>query len=209
MSSPERPPSSFADVYAEFEPKIRRYLARLSGTSEAEDLTQEVFARVGEALPRFRGDSTVSTWVYRIATNAALDRARSRSSHAMARERIEQAVLEPDASSDIEARVARSQTNECIRRCVDRLPPRYRAVLLLSGAEELTNQEIAEALAITVDTVKIRLHRARRRLRKELGDGCEIYRDERNELGCEPRAALLSLGRFVASDHSERGAAAT
>lgn len=59
-----------------------------------------------------------------------------------------------------------------------RLPANYRLILILSQREGLTNQEIAQALRLTVDTVKIRLHR---KLRKELGDGCNFYRDERNE----------------------------
>jgi RNA polymerase sigma factor (sigma-70 family) len=67
----------FQTIHAEFRPRIQRYLARLVGESEAEDLTQEVFVKVHRALPSFRGEAQLSTWIYRIATNAALDRLRS------------------------------------------------------------------------------------------------------------------------------------
>ena len=66
-------------IYESYHPRISRYLTRLVGQSEAEDLTQEVFLRVSRGLPDFKGDAKLSTWIYRIATNVAADRLRSRS----------------------------------------------------------------------------------------------------------------------------------
>jgi RNA polymerase sigma-70 factor (ECF subfamily) len=188
-------PFDFQRIYDEFHPKIHRYLCRLVGAGEAEDLTQEVFAKVGQALPRFRGDSKLSTWIYRIATNTASDRLRS-ASFRRARQ-VSREVQEPmveEQSTDVEQDLARGEMNDCIRRYVEQLPPRYRSVVILSEGEGLTNPEIASALGISLDTVKIRLHRARSRLKRELGGGCHIYRDERNELACEPKAASVSPG---------------
>ncbi|OGO26741.1 MAG: hypothetical protein A2Z16_06510 [Chloroflexi bacterium RBG_16_54_18] len=68
MSSEE---IEFEQIYADFRPKIHRFLIRMVGEYGAEDLTQEVFVRVNQALPTFRGESKLSTWIYRIATNAA------------------------------------------------------------------------------------------------------------------------------------------
>jgi len=76
------------EIYDTFKPKILRYLKRLVGEHEAEDLTQEVFTKIGEALKDFRGDSQISTWIYRIATNAALDRLRSSSFQQMTQEAL-------------------------------------------------------------------------------------------------------------------------
>ena len=56
---------NFQELYKEFQPRIRRYLCHLVGPDEAEDVAQDVFAKVSQALPEFRGDSTVSTWIYR------------------------------------------------------------------------------------------------------------------------------------------------
>jgi RNA polymerase sigma-70 factor (ECF subfamily) len=67
----------FQNVYQEFQPRIHRFLCRLVGPEEADDLTQDVFLKVSQALPGLRGESTLSTWVYRIATNSALDKLRS------------------------------------------------------------------------------------------------------------------------------------
>jgi len=182
----------FQDVYDEFQPKIRRYLGRLLGTTEAEDLTQEVFVKVSQGLPQFRGDSKVSTWVYRIATNTAFDRLRSPSFQRAGEVPLDNETPVKDQSSGMEQKLVRQEMNDCIHRYIVDLPASYRSVVILSEQEGLTNQEIADALRVSLDTVKIRLHRARARLRRELGSGCNVYRDERNELACEPKLKGVS-----------------
>lgn len=185
----------FDAVYVEFQPKIRRYLDRLVGP-EAEDVTQEVFAKVSQALPGFRGESSLATWVYRIATNAAYDRLRSSSFR-----RPDEISIDTDApaaevsdrSPGMEQTLVRREMNDCIDAFIARLPPDYRSAVILSEHEGLTDREIAEALQVTVSTVKIRLHRARARLKKELGDGCSFYRDDRNEMACEPKPGVYPL----------------
>jgi len=69
----------FDDIYIEFQPKLYRYFVRLAGESDAEDLTQETMVKVNRGLERFRGESSLSTWIYSIATNVARDRFRSAS----------------------------------------------------------------------------------------------------------------------------------
>lgn len=184
---------NFEAVYADFHPKIRRYLDRLLGASEAEDATQEVFVKVSRALPRFRGDSSLSTWIYRVATNLAYDRLRSPSFRGPGETPLDTPLK--DSSSGIEEQLVRREMNDCVGQFVERLPANYRSVLVLSEQEGLTNQEIADALRLTVATVKIRLHRARARLKKELGSGCNLYRDERNELACDPKPNVVFLRR--------------
>ncbi|MGH7800044.1 MAG: sigma-70 family RNA polymerase sigma factor [Thermodesulfobacteriota bacterium] len=79
----------FQNIYDTFQPRIRRYLSRLVGEYEAEDLTQEVFVKVNQGLKSFRGESRLlSPWLYRIATNVALDRLRSPSFQQMVRNRL-------------------------------------------------------------------------------------------------------------------------
>ncbi len=185
----------FEDVYAEFHPRIRRYLDRLLGGGEAEDATQEVFVKVSQALARFRGGSSVSTWLYRVATNVAYDRMRSASFRRNGDVSIDSATPEKDPSPGIERQLARREMSDCVDRFIDHLPANYRSVVILSEQEGLTNQEIGKALGLTVHTVKIRLHRARTRLKQELGDGCTFYRDERNELACDPKPNVAFLRR--------------
>jgi len=177
----------FSQVYNEFHARIRRYLARLSGPGDADDLTQETFARVSQALMGFRGEAALSTWIYRIATNVALDRARTPGFQLQARAAEPAALAALETLPVIEQDIARREMSACVRDYVDQLPADYRTVVVLSELEELPDREIAEILGISLEAVKIRLHRARARLRQLLEQGCEFSRDERNELTCEPR----------------------
>lgn len=183
----DREQLAFSSVYGQFHAKILRYLNRLVGPNEAEDVTQEVFAKVSQALPQFRHDSSISTWVYRIATNTAYDRLRSPAFQRAGEVPIDSEALVKDPSSGIEQTLVQQEMNDCVEGYIAHLPAHYRSVVILSEQEGLANQEIADALGVSVDTVKIRLHRARARLRRELGSGCDLYHDERNELACQPK----------------------
>jgi RNA polymerase sigma-70 factor (ECF subfamily) len=185
-------PLDFQHIYGEFHPKIHRYLNRLVGPNDAEDVTQEVFAKVSQALPQFRGDSSLSTWIYRIATNTAYDRLRSLSAQRAGEVPVDSVAPVQDPSTGVEQKLVRTEMNDCIGEYIARLPASYRSVVVLSEHEGLTNQEIADALGVSVATVKIRLHRARARLKKELGSGCDFYRDGQNEFACQPKPKGVS-----------------
>ncbi|MFN3372171.1 MAG: sigma-70 family RNA polymerase sigma factor [Chloroflexus sp.] len=180
--------SAFQDLYAAFQPKIYRYLTGLVGEHEAEDLTQEVFVKVYQALPTFRGEARVSTWIYRIATNAALDKLRSPSFRRMLpnrtadsavvfyeRERAEQEGWIGEKPLSLETALIRKEMNACIRDVIARLPPNYQTVIVLSELQEFTNNEIADILGLRLGAVNIRLHRARAALRKALETHCHFY----------------------------------
>ena len=95
-------------------------------------------------------------------------------------------VEEKSLSAEREA--IRKERNECIREFVGKLPENYRAVIILSELKDLKNQDIAEILGISLDTVKIRLHRARVKLKEEFEAGCTFYHDESNELACDRKS---------------------
>jgi RNA polymerase sigma-70 factor (ECF subfamily) len=163
---------------------------QLIGPSEAEDLTQEVFIKVGNALISFRNESKISTWIYRIATNTAIDKMRK---SALQREETEVPhAMDKGGSqscnySSIEDQVIHKDTNECIRGIIEKLPDNYRLILILSELEGLRNKEIAEILGIDINVVKIRVHRGKARLKKELLKSCSFSWDERNEFTCDPK----------------------
>lgn len=191
----------FQDIYVSFSEKIRRYLERMVGEADFEDVTQEVFLKVNAGLSEFRGDSSLSTWIYRIATNTAIDH--NRKSSTRLKEQIADGHL-PDDSMPEESMAAdptppqdrqliRKEMNDCIKGVIDGLPENYRTVLILSDLEELANNEIAEILDISLETVKIRLHRARMKLKKELEHHCTFYKDERNELACDRKVHSLNF----------------
>ena len=189
---------NFQQVYSTFQPKILRYLAGMLGESEAEDLTQEVFVKVDKALESFRGEAQLSTWIYRVATNAALDRLRSSSYKQKDRECVpvdstDRNVPEPEDKNvwtgekkpDVDQQLIKQEMNSCVRGYIDQLPEDYNVVMILSEVEGLKNREIAEILEVSLDTVKIRLHRARAKLKESLDSNCNFYLDERSELACD------------------------
>jgi len=182
----------FQRVYDEFQPRIRRYLARLAGAAEAEDLTQETFVRVNRALAGFRGDAALATWIYRIATNVATDHLRTPRFQLSVRSAELETLAVLGTVPVIEQDIARREMSECVRGYIDQLPADHRMVVVLSELEELPDRQIAEVLGISLEAAKIRLHRARARLRQMFEQGCDLSRDERNELTCEPRPGDVS-----------------
>ncbi len=150
-------------------------------------------------LAGFRGEASLVTWVYRIATNVSLDRLRRRSTmqdavtHSLDEVSMEQEMLADDEAASPEQQAARSEMSACVQSLIDRLPPDYRAALILHDFEGMTSAEIANVLAVSLDTVKIRLHRARTRLRAALKMGCDFAHDERSVLVCEPKAGTRAV----------------
>jgi RNA polymerase sigma-70 factor (ECF subfamily) len=99
-------------------------------------------------------------------------------------------VWTSERTPSIDQQLIRKEMNECIQNFIEELPENYRTVLVLSALEGLKNREIAEILQVSLSTVKIRLHRARAKLKKELEIHCSFYRDERNELACDLKSAF-------------------
>jgi RNA polymerase sigma-70 factor (ECF subfamily) len=188
----------FQSIHDTFRPRILRYLTRFVGEDEAEDLTQTVMVKVSKGLRKFRGDAALSTWIYRIATNTARDKLRTPATKWAAQQldsAENQSARGPDSerqnlvpekqAPSAQATMIRKEMSDCIREFMDLLPESYKTVLVLSELEQLKNSEIAEILGISLETVKIRLHRAREKFRKELGTACTFFRDERNEFACD------------------------
>ena len=184
---------TFDAVYRDYYLRIKRYLARLIVLDDAEDVAQEVFLKVSKSLDGFRGESSVSTWVYRIATNAAMDRVRSPTYRArFSSAQVEEVCKTGETVLAVEGRVTsaeedaiRSQMSGCVQDLMAQLPESYRAVLVLSETEGMKNGEIADVLGVSLETVKIRLHRARARLKNILEANCSFYHDPCNTLLCD------------------------
>ncbi len=194
---------NFNVIFAEFHPKVLRYLSGMVGAGVAEDIAQNVFLKVYTGLKNFRGEASLATWIFRIATNSAFDWMRSRSFRAAehiglsAEQSGDPAVEDAEPADDAsmpssEVALIRGEMNACIKSYVDALPESYRAALILSDFEELKDQEIAEILGVSVEAVKIRLHRARRELKKRFEAGCEFYRTEDSNLACDQKRPVCS-----------------
>jgi RNA polymerase sigma factor (sigma-70 family) len=153
--------------------RIARAVVRDEG--EAEDVLQEAYARAFAAIGSFRGEAGVATWLTRIVLNEAHGRLRRRRptvelDEIEAAQESAQVLAFPNMgrSDDPEADAARAQIRRILERAVDDLPEAFRLVFILREVEELSAEETASHLNLKVETVKTRLHRARRRLREAL-----------------------------------------
>jgi RNA polymerase sigma-70 factor (ECF subfamily) len=189
----------FNNIYDEYYQKIIRYLTRIVGPNEAEGAAQDVFDKINRNLTGFQGKSKLSTWIYRIATNTAVDRLRSADyKHSKGQQQFEESVdfksknvLETSKLSSTEQALIRKEMSECIGEFIDNLPPDYRTIIALSELKDLSNKEIADILEISVENVKIRLHRARKQLKASLNDGCDFYHNDDNILACDRKTTQI------------------
>ncbi|MCP4177177.1 MAG: RNA polymerase sigma factor [bacterium] len=181
--------SDFKEIYKEFYPKILRYLTRvIENKDEAEDFTQEVFIKVSTNLDKFEGRSSLSTWIYKIASNLANDRFRSTSFQKGTKNTLTEEFLDDnkedknvwtDEKEDISDKVLeKKEMNSCIKRYVEDISDNYKTAFILSEYEGLKNNEIAQILGLSLDSVKIRIHRARTQLKKKMEIGCEISKED-------------------------------
>jgi RNA polymerase sigma-70 factor (ECF subfamily) len=161
--------AAFDSLFGRWSGPLLRYAQRMVGDlATAEDLVQEVFLRVYRARERYAPEARFSTWLYRIATNLALNelrRPRRRTPHRSAED--EEAVLaEPAAGADDVAHARR--VGRAAAAALEELPETQRAALCLAAVEGLSYAEVAEALEVTESAVKALVHRARSALAQRL-----------------------------------------
>ena len=193
------PHYEFNNVYNEYYPIVLRYVSRIVGINDAEDIAQDVFDKINRALGGFQGKSKLSTWIYRIATNTAIDRTRSAAfGHAAKHIAIEDgaehephSVLKDNKPPSTDQLVIRKEMSECINEYIETLPHDYKTIIVLSELEGLANKEIAEILDISLDNVKVRLHRARAKLKLVLNEACEFYYTGQNTLACDRKQVQI------------------
>ncbi len=169
--------SAFGQLVDEYKDKIYNYVARmLNDPYEAEDVTQEAFLRAYKSLPRFRGASSFHTWLYRIASNLAIDVVRKRKrqdptfslDEPLESEDGEYERELPDETGGPEDRTSTRETRVAVRRAIMDLPEKLRDVMILYELQGETYDDIAEILDVPLGTVKSRLFNARNRLKESL-----------------------------------------
>jgi RNA polymerase sigma-70 factor (ECF subfamily) len=159
-------PGSREALYHRYKRRVFGLALRIVGSVDAEEVAQEAFIRIFRGLPKFRGDAALSTWIYRLAVNAALSH---RTRRAAARLPIDDAQNE----TGVEPQAAEPPYGDAVlrarlERALVRLPTGYRTVIVLHDVEGLEHEEIASILGCHVGTSKSQLHKARGRLREIL-----------------------------------------
>jgi RNA polymerase sigma-70 factor (ECF subfamily) len=159
-------------LYRAYAAQVARWAAHLGGPRlEVGDLVHEIFLVAGRRLADFRGDSKPSTWLYGITERVVrAARRKERVRRALDRLRrvdVERALL-PTQPTPVEE-LERRRAQETVYRILDRLPEKYRRVMVLFALEELSGEEIAELTGVKLATVWVHLHRARRLFLDEIG----------------------------------------
>ncbi len=168
---------------------MERYASRVyrvaygitQNTADAEEVAQDVFLTLYNKVDTFEERAALGSWLYRVAANAALMKRRTRRSDREISLEPLLPTFRPDGHRNADPELVRAdwsqvpdsvllsqETREVVRRAIDALPDAYRTVVVLRDIEELSNEEVAEAVGESVAAVKSRLHRARMALREEL-----------------------------------------
>jgi RNA polymerase sigma-70 factor, ECF subfamily len=159
-----------------FEVIMRRYNQRLyraaraitRNDSEAEDVLQDAYVRAFQHLGQYRGQAAFGAWLTRIAVNEAIGRLRQSKKFEPLEDSEGEVVQMSSPERSPERSAADSETRALLEHAVERLPDNYRVVYMLREVEELSTAETAQVLEATEENVKVRLHRARALLRKQL-----------------------------------------
>lgn len=186
---------AFEDLARDLVQPVMRYLERYTGDrAVAEDLWQETLLRIHRGLPGFAGRSSPRTWAFAIASRVAADyfRAPARRARIV---NLDDAEEPADTDRAVSERLVIDEMNACVRQVIDSLPPPYRAALVLHDLEGLTAEQVAEAGECSVAAAKIRIHRARARLKQALTVQCEFYRDPDDVFRCERKDGTRGEGR--------------
>ncbi len=163
--------NAFAEVFESLRPKVFTIAARLAGVDDADDVVMETYLKAWHALPRFNRRATLTTWLYRITHNCALDFIRSRNRHRkhtvaedeMANRDLSE-LADADAATPAEKMIKKEEAS-IVGDLLGRLDPMHRATLLLRYSDGLSYREIAAATGVSIGTVMSRLFNGKRKLR--------------------------------------------
>lgn len=192
-------PSALDRLVRDLRPHIERQLLRYPVAEEdRSDLAQATLVQVIRRLGSFRGDSSFSTWLFRVTANEALmlmrsqRRQRARIVGGMDWEELSQLpALRDGTTRGADVETEDLERESCVRRALDELPEDYRAVVVAHYHQELGLQEIADKMSLTESAVRSRLHRARARLRTLLEDS-PVGRELAEAFGARAPAALAA-----------------
>lgn len=164
--------AAFARLVEAYQGPVYNLAYRMLGNAtEAEDAVQETFIRIYTKLHTYQPDKKLASWVLSIASHHCIDRLRRRKGEMLSLDDEPVALLAPSRQEGPEASAMRGEQRAEVQRAVDRLAPAYRAPLILRYWYDLSYQEIADVMGLTVQAVKSRLHRARLQLIEEAPHG--------------------------------------
>ena len=177
----------FFDVYDHHYDRVRRFiLTTVKDDWVADDLVQETFIRVQKNLDGLRDPSKLSSWLFGIAYNLCMDHFRRLKSSGD-KEVLDMDGMQIPEEGLIQKELEQQEMGKCVQEQINLLPESLRTVIVLFDTMDFSHEEIAQVIGISVENAKVRLHRARKKLKAILEEKCTFEMDDRNVLTCEPR----------------------
>ena len=172
-------------IHDQYYHRVRKFiLASVKNESVADDLIQETFIKIQENLNTVRDPEKISSWIFRIAYHLCQDHFRNLKKSST-QEEIHDGLVNLE-ETPIQKKLEQEEMSRCVQDQLTLLPESMRSVLIFADVMDFTHQEIAAILGLTVENVKVRVHRARKKMKDILKEKCTFEVDERNVLICEP-----------------------
>lgn len=169
--------ASFQSLVEQFGERVYNQALRILGNrEEAEEATQDVFVRIWQALPKFRGDAKISTWIWRITTNVCISRRNKKTADHISfddENKHSSIAIEDRSGNPWQQYVAREEQVQ-LEHLISRLPVEEAAAITLFYLEGLDYKEIADVMQLPIGTVATKLHRGRERLRQIINSMKEV-----------------------------------
>ncbi|MGV8072947.1 MAG: RNA polymerase sigma factor [Syntrophobacteraceae bacterium] len=174
-------------IYDQYYERVKRFILSLVRDEwTADDLAQETFVLIQKNLHTLKDTSRLTSWIFRIAHNLCRDHYRSRNRPSFQEWELTETTEIPKEPT-VQKELEQCEMGECVQNVVALLPDPLRCVIILFDMGEFSHREVAEILDISVENVKVRLHRGRNKLKVLLEERCIFETDERNVLICDPR----------------------
>ncbi len=172
------------EIQDQYYERVKKFIrASVRDRSAADDLVQETFIRVQENLDSLRDPAKLSAWIFRIAHRLCQDH--SRSNKKTDHDEIHEGLVNLE-ETPVQKKMEQKEMSECVQDKLRLLRDSQRNVIILAEIMDFSLQEVADILGLTVENVKVRLHRARKKFKAILEENCTFEVDERNVLVCEP-----------------------
>lgn len=173
-------------VLSDYRPRLTAFIAKMMRNErDVEDLVQETLIKVARNWDGFRGESTLSSWVFQIASNVCVDYFRARSSKPELYQ--EERKIRVSLPESILRQIEKKEVDTCVQYGITNLLETDRRILIMYYMDGTPVKEIALAEGISNNSAKVRLHRARKRFRDSCALSCDVSCDETGEIVCSPK----------------------
>ena len=183
----KQPSLNFYSIFNQYHDRLKRFVTiTVKNEWVVDDIVQEVFVRAHSKIDTLKDHDKIGSWLFRIAYRQCMDHFRKESRNPQ-KDILDFRGVNTSDYSTTERKLEQHQMSVCVQNQMLLLSENYRTVIWLFDVLDFTLKEIADILELSVENVKVRLHRARKKLKSILSQKCTFEKDERNVLVCEPK----------------------